>query len=319
MSCGPPDAFDGPAAARLFGFLAAGATTGQLVGSVAAGTAAAVASGSDTFEKALPIILLLGSAAMMEVAGRNADALSAAAERRSIQILDSKHRAPQRDTGLSAMVSGFGIISSKPYLSMIAAFLAMNYSVSSAFYFLRQLVAATGVHSSAGRTAFFATINGTSAALILIVQVFFTGRVLGSLTPGVALSMLPLISAVLLTVIALRPSPVVVAAAEILRKLVAYGIARPAREIFFTVVPSDDKYRAKVVLDTVVQRLGDAAAALVFGLVTSNASIGPSTFPIIVVPLCITWAALAVRLGGQQHRLQSSSLPQMGQFMVSEV
>jgi hypothetical protein len=60
---------------------------------------------------------------MMEVAGRNADALSAAAERRSIQILDSKHRAPQRDTGLSAMVSGFGIISSKPYLSMIAAFL----------------------------------------------------------------------------------------------------------------------------------------------------------------------------------------------------
>lgn len=53
-------------------------------------------------------------------------------------------------------------------------------------------------------------------------------------------------------------------------QLVAYGVARPAREVLFTVISSEDKYRAEVVLDTVVQRVGDAAAAAIFGFVTSS-------------------------------------------------
>lgn len=48
---------------------------------------------------------------------------------------------------------------------------AINYAVSSAFYFERQAVVAAGVTSSAGRTAFFAAVNGGSAASVLVVQV----------------------------------------------------------------------------------------------------------------------------------------------------
>lgn len=58
------DAFDAAAAARLFGFLAAGATSGQLAGSAVAGVGAVVASRSPAVERGLPIILLLGSSRM---------------------------------------------------------------------------------------------------------------------------------------------------------------------------------------------------------------------------------------------------------------
>lgn len=118
------------------------------------------------------------------------------------------------------------------------------------------------------------------------VQVFLTGRLLQKMPPGLALAILPLTAATLLAVLAVQPTPVMVAAAEVLRKvqlawqiwaalmvhaidcsvvlsdlgfrvasgsqllllpqLIAYGVARPAREILFTVVSSEDKYRAKV-------------------------------------------------------------------------
>ena len=47
-------------------------------------------------------------------------------------------------------------------------------------------------------------------------------------------------------------------------QVVAYALARPAREVLFTVVSRDEKYRAKLVLDTAVQRFGDALAAGLF-------------------------------------------------------
>lgn len=84
---------------------------------------------------------------MFETAGRSAAALSAAAVG-DVSSKDNKGKVSQRDTGLAAVTGGVRLIRSNSYLSMIAAFLAMNYSVSSAVYFLRQVVAATGVSSS---------------------------------------------------------------------------------------------------------------------------------------------------------------------------
>lgn len=51
---------------------------------------------------------------------------------------------------------------------------------------------------------------------------------------------------------------------EAVRKLLGYSLVRPAREVLFTVVSREEKYKAKVTIDAVVQRLGDTMAALVF-------------------------------------------------------
>lgn len=79
-----------------------------------------------------------------------------------------------------------------------------------------------------------------------------------------ALSLGPCICLLGITAVTLLPSPSMVAGFEIIRKLTGYAVNRPAREVLFTVIPRDEKYRAKLVIDTVVQRLGDALAAGAF-------------------------------------------------------
>eukprot|EP00878_Enallax_costatus_P032180 GHUV01035293.1.p1 GENE.GHUV01035293.1~~GHUV01035293.1.p1 ORF type:complete len:158 (+),score=28.70 GHUV01035293.1:265-738(+) len=79
-----------------------------------------------------------------------------------------------------------------------------------------------------------------------------------------ALQLTPVISLIGAVAVTLWPSPAMVAAFEVMRKLIGYAVNRPAREVLFTVVSRDEKYRAKLVIDTVVQRLGDAVAAAAF-------------------------------------------------------
>ena len=79
-----------------------------------------------------------------------------------------------------------------------------------------------------------------------------------------ALQLTPIISLIGAIAVTLWPSPAMVAAFEVMRKLIGYAVNRPAREVLFTVVSRDEKYRAKLVIDTVVQRLGDAVAAAAF-------------------------------------------------------
>ena len=55
-----------------------------------------------------------------------------------------------------------------------------------------------------------------------------------------------------------------VALGEVIRKLLGYALVRPAREVLFTVVSREEKYKAKLTIDAVVQRLGDTLAAVVF-------------------------------------------------------
>jgi ATP:ADP antiporter, AAA family len=82
----------------------------------------------------------------------------------------------------------------------------------------------------------------------------------------VALSIVPLVCACLTALLAAYASPASFVFAETLRKVVSYSFAKPARELLFTKVPDDAKYKAKLILDTVVQRLGDALGAAIFSM-----------------------------------------------------
>ena len=106
--------------------------------------------------------------------------------------------------------------------------------------------------------------------------------------------------------IALRPTPATVAAAEVCRKVLAYSLARPARETLFTVVSREEKYRAKIFLDTVVQRVGDASAAAIFQVLIAALGFGPSLLAAAAVPVCGCWAVVAHRLGLRQQRLAAA-------------
>lgn len=85
--------------------------------------------------------------------------------------------------------------------------------------------------------------------------------------------------------------------------MINYVVTRPAREILFTVTTPEEKYKAKVCIDTLVQRLGDAAAAGIYKMMEGLLLEGPSAVAISALPVCVGWLWVAVSLGRRQATL----------------
>lgn len=149
------------------------------------------------------------------------------------------------------------------------------------------------------RTTWFAMINSASASFILVLQLAVTGRVMRALGVPRALLLTPLAAAALMAGVAAAPAPVAIAAAEVTRKVLTYALARPTREVLFTVLSREEKYGAKVFMDTVVQRIGDAGAAAAFATLVPALGLGPGALAAAAVPLCLAWAGAAWGLGRQ--------------------
>ncbi len=79
------------------------------------------------------------------------------------------------------------------------------------------------------------------------------------MTAGLILN--PLIMVVAFIALALSPTLLMIQALQVIRQVSQYAIARPSREICFTVVPQADRYKTKNVIDTVIYRFGDLSAA----------------------------------------------------------
>jgi AAA family ATP:ADP antiporter len=95
-----------------------------------------------------------------------------------------------------------------------------------------------------------------------------------------------------------------------------FAIARPARETLFTVVPRDDKYKAKGFIDTFVYRAGDALGAGADWSLGAVTAAFPALFSSLLVglavtitPIAVVWAGLGLFLGARQQRLASTQPP----------
>jgi len=313
------DIMSSEAGTRLFGFVGAGATLGQLIGSL---LAVAMAH--------LGPVLLLVSALMMELAARCAlsvgdDDLNQSSvlreESEEQQLLERDECAsdegglthsgsteqnspkPRLVNKLVAMSEGLRLIVASTYLLHICAFLWLSAVVSSFFYFEKSAVVAGIVHDPLGRRILLAEINSLTAVFILIGQLTMTGRLLTWFGITVALCALPMVAFLNLTALAASPSSAVVAISEATRKVINYVVTRPAREILFTVTTPEEKYKAKVCIDTLVQRLGDAAAAGVYKMMEGLLLEGPSAVAISALPVCVGWLWVAVSLGRRQATL----------------
>jgi len=85
-----------------------------------------------------------------------------------------------------------------------------------------------------------------------------------------------------------------------LRRVGEYALSKPAREVLFTVVSREEKYKAKNFIDTAISRAGDASTGW---LVSGIKALGVTTAQIswVLVPLMFLWAWLGRWLAGQQR------------------
>jgi AAA family ATP:ADP antiporter len=137
--------------------------------------------------------------------------------------------------------------------------------------------------------------------IALLVQWFITGRVMTKLGTAVALAFQPVIFVLGFAVLAVSPVLLVVLAFQSLQRAAGFAISNPARQVLFTVVSRDDKYKAKNVIDVVVFRASDAASS---GIFAGLKSLGQSIEAVAAIGLVLSlgWVALSWGLGKTEER-----------------
>jgi AAA family ATP:ADP antiporter len=141
-------------------------------------------------------------------------------------------------------------------------------------------------------------------ALTLGAQIFLTGRVMKKAGVAMTLTFVPALTAVGFLVLGLMPTVAIVVGFTVLRRAGNFAFARPSREVLFTVVSREDKYKTKSLIDTVVYRLGDQVGAWTSGLV-AMAGFGAGAIAWTAVPFAIAWLGNAWWLGRRQERRAS--------------
>ncbi|MCC7284102.1 MAG: hypothetical protein IT556_17095, partial [Acetobacteraceae bacterium] len=181
------------------------------------------------------------------------------------------------------------------------AFFILFYSVTSTFlYFQQATIAEANFPDRASRTAFFASIDFWVNLLTIGIQLFLTGQLTAWLGVTVMLSVLPLVSAAGFAALAAAPGVGVFVAVQVSRRVSNFALARPSREVLFTSVAREDRYKAKNFIDTVVYRGGDQVGAWSYaGLAALGLSL--AGIAVVAVPLSAAWLGLGCWLGRRQE------------------
>ncbi len=310
------DCFRNEQARRLFGFIAVGSSLGGIAGSaLTAGLAEIVPRFTLLLLACVPLeaaswfALVLhrrfgggsevtdagrGEGVAAEATAGSGDAgVRAAAE-------EPRRRAAAQPLGGTAL-SGIRVIFRSPYLLGIAGFIVLMSFASTILYFLQANLVGRAIADRGVRTAFFAKIDLAVNLLTILFQVYLTGRIIKRVGIGVSLALIPVAVALGFLALGTYPLLAVLVALQVAYRSGRYGITKPAREVLFTVVPREEKYKSKAFLDAAVYRGADLANGWAFaGLQALGLSLG--AIALVATPLAAAWAFIGVRLGREQER-----------------
>jgi AAA family ATP:ADP antiporter len=143
--------------------------------------------------------------------------------------------------------------------------------------------------------------------LTFALAFFVTGRLVNKFGMGFTLALLPVFVVAGMIILAFAPIVTVVLALQVARRAGNYAITRPAREMLFTEVDRETRFKAKPVIDIVVYRGGDAISASLFAGLTDGLGLGLSAVAAIGAGISAIWAAFGVYLGKLYNREKADS------------
>ncbi|MGY8861896.1 MAG: NTP/NDP exchange transporter, partial [Pseudomonadales bacterium] len=278
------DLFSKEQAGRLFGIVAAGASVGGIIGpaipsffSESLGANNLMLIASLLLLLAIPIILYLQRLKVSEI---NNEAVAFDLSKAKIG---------------GNPFAGFKMFFTNPYLLAIGAFIFLYTGISSFVYFeLKNLLAD---FSREERTAIWAQMDLAVNFLSIATGLFATSRLVSRFGMAFTIALIPFIIAGGLVMIALAPMVPVVIGLQILRRAGNYAVTRPAREMLFTRVDRETRFKAKPVIDIVAYRGGDTIMAWAFTGLTQGLGLGLAMVALIGALIALVWGALGVYLG----------------------
>jgi len=293
------DIYNRQQAPRLFAFIAAGGSVGAITGPAitvifaeAVGTYNLLLLSAVMLLVPIPIIATLSRLKVTELG--NEDVAADLSE----QVRIGKNP-----------FAGFTLLFSTPMLFGIAVFIFLYVSMGTFVYFgLKNLM---DVYDEATRERIWALIDLTVNSLAVFTAMFLTGRFVVRFGMPTTLAIVPFCLVAGFLSIAMLPMLAAVVALEIVRRAGNYAVTRPAREMLYTVVNREMRFKSKPVIDIVVYRGGDSLWAVVFTALTTVVGLGMAGVAWVGAALALVWALVGVWLGRKYHRADSveSALP----------
>jgi AAA family ATP:ADP antiporter len=277
---------------RLFGFIAAGGSAGALLGpAIAVWLAEPIGRAN----------LLLIAALLLEFAVLCAMRLESAADALKTNTPTSNTTVPREAALGGSWIAGLIMVARSPYLAGIAMWVALLSLAGTFLYFQQASIVSALTDDPNKRTAIFAQIDLAVSLLTITVQFLATGKLIRRFGAGPAAAFLPLVFAAGFLMLALTPMLWVVIAFQATQRAANFAISNPAREVLFTVVGREEKYKAKYVIDNVVFRGGDAASGWLFHALR-GLGMELNAIALAAVPVALGWFALALALGRSHEK-----------------
>lgn len=288
--CFMADAFRSEQAKRLFGFIGVGGTLGSLTGSALTATLAR-SLGS--------VNLLLVSAVLLEIAIVIVFFFPAREARLSVGETNADEI--ERGTIGGSMWAGITHVAQSPYLAGVSLFLVL-YSLGSTVLYAQQTeIIGRAFAAKADRTQVLAQMEFAAQLLTVLTQFFLTGRIIKWIGLAATLALTPLVSMIgfaALGASALGVTPLLTTfiVFVVVRRGFNFALTNPSMEALFTVVPREDKYKAKSFIETFVYRLADQLGVWAYaGL--AGAGLALTGIAWISVPVAGVFLAVGLWLG----------------------
>jgi ATP:ADP antiporter, AAA family len=287
---------------RLFGFIAVGASAGAIVGPLIAAVAVIIA-GSDALMLWASLMMLIPLPIIFYL------------QHLKVTLLHNEQVAVDLSHARIGgnPLAGFKQFFTSPYLMGIAAFILLYTAIGSFAYFEQANLLRE--YSRDERTEILAVLALVVNILTFVLGFFATSRLTTRLGMPATLAIVPLFMCAALLILAFAPILTVLLALQVARQAGNYGITRPAREMLFTSVSRESRFKAKPVVDVAIYRGGDAIWSSAFAILTDGVGLGIGVMAAIGAGIAAMWAATGIVLGRvfnsrSQSQEQSSATPQ---------
>lgn len=272
------DAWRSSAARRVFGFIAAGGSAGAIAGPLI---------NTLFVERAGTTVIIFIAVGFL---------LTAAAFGHRAQAAEARSEGQDPSARLALPVGGRAIddlkrFATSPYILAIAGIVVLGQVIGGFMYQEQAKFVESAYATLESRAALFAKIDLATSVLSLFFQAVVVGWLASRGGLRAALGAVPMLLIGSFLLLALAPIGAVLIATQVLRRAIDYGLFKPTREMLFTILNPQSKFKSKSLIDTLLQRGGDSLSQLVYPLVAGLGLAG-----VAWVLAGVSFAMLAVAL-----------------------
>ena len=287
---------------RLFGFVAAGGTLGALAGPLITSLLVKEIGNSG--------VMFIGTAGFIG---------AIVCQRILIRIWQkggttpaAAGAAPRSDKGLGGNpFAGISIVLKSPYLLGIASFVVLLSAANTFLYFEQLRIVAATFQDTTRRTEVFAQLDFVVQTLTIFSQLFLTGMIASRLGVRALLTALPIAMVLGFIALAMFTTFPVLALVIVLRRWGEYSFIRPGREMLFSTLDTETKYKAKNFIDVPVYRAADYVGAQAKTAIDALQA-GPTVATLVAAGLAVAWAINGWFLGRKHDAANPGSPARAG-------